>query len=245
MADKYQLYPQITGWKQGGEEFKNAEGRAIKYIVLGEIYLDNDSDYITEEMYSDILALVRRKKKNYKVEEAPKRIPQMLITNNGHIVIHNDHISGYIKTVQDILKSIPVKIILNGYKELRLNSEKNVKLTSRTASLVNMINAEAGIEFTNSFIYAVIKEQLEETKFSTNGSDVKMYIRTLSYEEILNLCIECLYFKQLQVINDEFIMECINESSLKIDDLQTILNKEMMCRLVTGAFNKGKTEVNA
>ncbi len=229
-------YKTLIGWQEV-EDYTRRDGtRSLNRLAIGESREESYVDYIFEDIYSDILEDLKENFHAYQIYVKIGNIPQLIITLNDTLIIHNPEIKEMAGRVKQILTDIPNEYIVNAYVEMRLNNENKAKLGNSTKLLVSMVNAIDNTKYPVPFIQSVIKEMIEQNYFDTTDSSIKEYIRSLEYNEIILVIGDIHRFKATKKMEDSFLFEKIEAEEISIKDLEVIVGKELIYRLYTGSI---------
>ena len=181
-------------------------GRLIVNIEIGEKRIINDSDDVVktiplcEDIYIDILKGIMYEKNLYQTYLTLGCTPNMVISYNGRIIVHNDKINDYIQIVTDILEEYDLGKLCDCLKSFILNENAKNKYENDLKKLTDSINKKCKkYIFSSAFIGLVLKEYIiedmrniqEEYEYLKNLKVEKVYVGTqVSNIEAINF-----YFK--------------------------------------------------
>lgn len=247
--DKMQtiIYKYIKEWCKGADSQEvAADGRTMVSLVLGEYRCNGTTqDYIVEPIYENVLEDIISNAKNYEIKVQLNVIPQLTVIANGFIVQHNDAVAGYIRELQDVLKQIDDETIMDAYLELRLNMNGKSKLNAATDILMAKIEKISGKKYCSLFVRAVINTVIEHRFFSTEDNELKEWLRSLDYVDLVGITNVLLRYKLDQVISDEMLMQLCQESRKEtaqfMKGVEIVLGQELILRLFKGVLATRQT----
>lgn len=234
------IYKPFIEWKQGDEQFLYKDEEGNKYIivklVIGEITENYQViDYIIEDIYKNVLDTIMKNKYKYKVDVKINQIPQLIITCDGYLLLHNPKIKKLHDDVYECLSKLEPKDIMDAYYELRLNMNALGKLGPATEYLLVQIRRYTGENISSSFARELIHKYIENTFFSVEEDDIKTYIRTLDYEDLLYYMKQILYHKFDIPMEDEYLTS-LPQNLFK--NVESIIKDELLLRFVKGDLKK-------
>lgn len=235
----------IKNWKMGSELEQGKNGRSIAKLILGEIYEGKDIiDYIIEDIYKDLLDDIYNNPRNYEVVIKLNMVPQLTVIYDGLLISHNDNINDYIDTIKETLTNIQNEYVLDAYLEMRLNMNGKNKLKESTDMLAAMIRKTSGFNYSIPFIRTAICQIIEDKFFNTRNNELKEWIRSLSYQDLVEYTNELIRYKMTNSIKNEFLFEYINNSAKDpkriLKDFENILSQELILRLHKGLLAEKK-----
>lgn len=229
-------YKTVIGWQEV-EDYNERDGsRLLSKIAIGELREGSNISYIFEKIYTDILEDIKVNFSSYRINVRIGNTPQLIITLNDTLIIHNPELKYMTEHLKKIITKISPEYIINAYIEMRLNTENKSKLGNATLLLMSMINGADDTKYPVPFIQSIIKEIIEQQYFDATDSDVKEYIRSLDYKEMLLVINDIHRYKALKILQDEFLYKKIYSNEISINDLEFIVGRELIFRLYSGAL---------
>lgn len=241
------IYSYVTGWCKGADsEEVTGDGRTTVTLVLGEYKSQGvTQDYIGETIYENVLNDIMRNPKDYEIKVQVGVTPQLIVISNGMLVLHNEEIAQHRKELLDTLKQIDAETINDAYLELRLNMNGKTKLGAATNILAGKIEKIGGRRYSNVFIRAVINTMVEDQFYSTEDNEMKEWMRSLDYEDLVSLSNSLIRFKSDQTIEDEMLRTLCEESGKEppqfMKGVEIVLGQELVLRLYKGTIMNRQT----
>lgn len=247
MEKQTKLYKYISGWGRGVDmETQTPDGRTVTYLVLGE-YTENGmvTDYISERIFENVLADIFKNAKDYEVKVQVGAVPLLVVINNGFIVMHNTETENHVKTLKGILEQIDAETIMDAYTELRLNMNGKSKLGAATDILMAKIEKLGNCKYSTIFVRAVINTMLDEKFFSVEDNELKEWMRSLDYVDLVKLSSTIMRFRMDGTINDDLLRELWQESGKEpqqfMKGVEVVLGQELTLRLIKGSVVNRQT----
>lgn len=240
------------GFVKGSEQTVN--GREIITIGIGE-YQENGRcmSYITEPIYKNIMDDMRDNTRDYEITVQPGTTPMLVIISGGVIVIHNEEMKTHISELKHVLEKADAATIMEAYAELRLSMNGKSKLNAATALLMAFIEKNTNKHYSNVLVRAVIHTIIEERYYSTDDNEVKEWMRSLDYVDLVQLSCSLMRFKldgiidsELQDFGDILNPDIDKEDQKNKDEsfmrkLETLLGQELILRLFKGTIENRQT----
>lgn len=233
-------YKTVTGWMEFTDYNKNANGRPLSLIAIGEHREGLNIDYIQEEIYSDILEDIKNNVGSYQISVKLGNRPQLVISMNGSLIIHNPDVKETAGRLNELLERVSEDLIIDAYYEMRLNMEAKCKLSNTTFALASIINSAESTQYPVPFIQRAIVAKIESRYYSIKDSAVKEYVRSMDYTDLIAIMSDIHRYKALDKMNDKYLSELLLQGNLTVKDIENIVGKELMYRLYIGTLTERK-----
>lgn len=240
---KRTIYKTITGWKLD-THLSSIPGsnRQIAKLILGDIsYHGSIEEYITEDIYKDLLDNILNNPKEYKVTVQLGNVPQLTVTLDGLLIPHNHMTATYIEEITELIKQLPKDDVIDAYLEMRLNMNGQTKLKGASSLLMSLIEKRSHKKYAIPFVRTAICQFIEETYYFT-GTDIKDTLRSMDYPSLIQCINEIIRYKMTGKIEDEFLKEAVNSSSKEektvIKEIELLAGKETLLRLYKGTLQQ-------
>lgn len=178
----------LNQWKCLSENIRTDKcGREIVPVEIGKtLYMNGEKiekeEEILEDIYLDIVTGIFANRDSYHTTICLGYEPQIVVSYEGALVIHNDKMSGYVDKILKILDKVEysekVKVLVHAVE----HEVKGNKYTTDMKKLQDYIKKESGISFSPELIGYVLKENLCENRVMT---DKQEELHWMAYEELL------------------------------------------------------------
>lgn len=163
----------IKSWKiLPTEPLYNDNGREILRIAVGEIIDGDNSDYMYEDIYKDVLTCLFVDKQGYKVHNSYGLNPSILITCEDDIIPHNPTVSSLVNLTRDKLSLIDKDTLISCFIEMQETRKKSAKKGMKEKTLYKILNA-SNSNLSYDLIYFVLYEYIFETIQDTDDRPLK------------------------------------------------------------------------
>ena len=185
----------LEAWEISADKTKeNENGRRSFLVKIGvQKVVDSDTgeeistDPVAEYVYEDILRKMFTDPEEYSVRVNLGCEPQLIVTYENRLVVHNDEISEMIEKVRNVITGLKIEDI----SEMLVNSYLNfctlAPLSKEYRKLISDINDKAEGYFAPDFVGLILREYFFEQKRSiTEGS----YEEEIHYMDPIELRME-------------------------------------------------------
>lgn len=224
------------------DELRDSNGREMYRVAIGEIFEGSNVVKVEELFYKDILFTALKNGSPYKTTITLGRNPQLTITCDGNVVLHNPQMIEIKKNIIKAINYIPQDITYAAMEEMRLNKERLEKRGKNT----NLLMSYLGKQNTNypvELVCAIVLENLCIDK-RTMENELQNEIRVLDYESFLRLSMQTFSREQTKVesVNADVLKEMeekAKELSLEFADIAYYVKEEAQTRLIQGYLREG------
>ena len=226
----HRIYKPVDEWAiVENSEAQDEHGRPYVKIAIAEIHgKDGAIKYVTEAIYQNILNGLQENKGLYKIATNFGRTPQMYITMDGMLVIHNEQMMGIVRTVKDAMSKLPADMVCDALREANFESAENgLHMQAIAAS----VNAATGIRAPLGFIAAVLNNYFADAL--TANDDIAGVTSSLSAEELRNYSMECLRYRLTGSFFNPETQEDLESFGTDPDSFITALQSEIFMRFIT------------
>lgn len=213
----------------------DSNGRELIQIAIGE-YVDKENpkniEYIVETFYADLIHVILLDK-NFKVYVQIGKSPQLFVTNNGNLIVHNDSIKSVSKEIKSVLKEMSWGKKIGAFENLKENQQvSGYKIDASTLEFVRQIKTKCNIDYPTQLIKAVLSEHILESFHLKEDRYEISLLSSLSNEEMENLCMD--FFKNFR--NENFTNEVLKElsESIPIEEIESFISKDILWRVMLG-----------
>ncbi len=161
----------IDNWEIDTSNIKENElGRNLVNVKIGvQQIIDNDSGRVTdtipvtEYMYEDVLRNLFCNSEEYAARICLGYFPQVVVTYENRLVIHNEDVSEEVEKIQEVIKSYEKKSIAEILVNSLLNYNTQVHISKEYRNLIKEINERCNNFYAPDFIGIVLREYFFET----------------------------------------------------------------------------------
>lgn len=206
----------MSSWQYDAEQSRLEEdsNRYILSVQIGEkLTIDEetseklDQEQLAEDIYLDTLQGIFLNQKGYEVTVTLGYEPQVVITYEGRLVMHNDKIPQYEKEVMDLLKKTKSNILVQMLVDFTAHENSGSKYTELARHVQESINKVKGTNYPLEFIAYAIKDYICDIK--RKMTEEKMEYAYMTYEELLQVTGDVLAakFKGEKDEREEYVQE--------------------------------------
>lgn len=191
-------------------------GRKIWQVEIGKkIFMDSKTEAIlseesiTEDIYLDIIQGIFTNKDTYAAKTTLGYTPQLVISYEGKLVVHNDVMSNYITDILNALKQIDRTLEVKALINTIMCEKMNTKLSADMRKVQKQVNEICNSNYSPLLVGMVLKEFIcENERTFTEKQDELHY---LSYEDLLDRAGRVLNNKLLGKGKDSFEEDVFTE----------------------------------
>jgi len=185
----YKPYKQkASEWSSDPEKARAAaNGREMMYVGIGSCihHDDNTTEEIFEYIYRDILLGIFKNDKSYKLKMTLGHTPNIVITYDGLLVIHNDILLKEVEKIKEAILTLPKELIANCIANSVLNQMGLEKTSDELKQTTKKINQICNADYPAEFIACIMKEYMcDELRELENEKQEELYFKT--YEELVS-----------------------------------------------------------
>lgn len=188
-------------WNNENESRRDQKGREELLIRIGtKQIVDRTTGEILEELplseyvYKDLLIGIFRNFSNqslssdeYKVRVNVGCCPQLTITYENRLVIHNSTISAEVERISEYLENFEFTDIVDMIGNSSLNFRSKAKLTDEFKAFLATLNGNLGSNYSADFVGTVMREQFLEIRRDMTESENECHYMPYA-ETIQNIC---------------------------------------------------------
>ena len=126
----------LKTWNNVKDRQREENGRIILCVEIGKkLFVDDETqrviheEFVCEDIYMDIATGLFQRSSSYGTKITLGYEPQIVVSYEGSLVIHNDKISGYVEDIMNVLQktdySLKVNAMVNGILNEKI--EENIK----------------------------------------------------------------------------------------------------------------------
>ena len=162
----------IDKWESDTSDIKENElGRKLINVKIGvQQIVDNDTGRVieaipvTEYMYEDICRNLFCNSEEYAARICLGYFPQVVVTYENRLVIHNEDVSEEVEKIQKVIKGYEKKSIAEVLVNSLLNYKTQVHISKEYRNLIKDIDEKCGNFYAPDFIGLVLREYFFETE---------------------------------------------------------------------------------
>ena len=191
----------------------NSSGRRSFLVKIGVQQIADsdtgevlDTTPITEYVYEDILRKIFTDCEEYSVRTNLGYEPQLVITYENRLVLHNDEISGMVEKIRDVIKEYDEKDISEVLINSLLNYNTQAQRTPEYKKLIDEVNEKADGYFSPDFIGFILREYFFEQKRGISGySEDVHYMDHIELKEEIGKVLKDGDKEKLNVLKEELL----------------------------------------
>lgn len=166
--DNWEIDPEAT--------YKNDNGRKLILVKIGvQQIVDSDTGRVvdttpvTEYVYEDILRSIFTKADEYSTRICLGCTPQLVVTYENRLVIHNEDISKEMDKIMNVAKGYDPKSISESLVNSLLNYNTLMPLSKEYRSIIKDIDSKCDEYYSPDFVGLVLRELFFEQKREITG----------------------------------------------------------------------------
>lgn len=179
----------VAIWKNVPDSERKDDERSILRVEIGQMVTVDDQTKevirekpIQEDVYLDILQGLFSGQ-SYTAVATLGYEPQMIITYEGRLVIHNDYIPNYVRQVKKIFGKVKYSAGVKAMLNYVANVNSGEKYTAYLKKLQEWINEKCKANYPPEFVALALKEYICDD--CRDVTEEEMEYGYLTYEELL------------------------------------------------------------
>lgn len=232
------MYKSISGWATMDNEQQNTEQENdadTTAVIIGEAeYSDGNKEYVTEQIYTELLSDILDRPREYAIHTIPGKVPQLFITSQGSILCHNPVISSLVDFSKKVIRTLDPGTLCEAEMEIgqKLPVTQQYAVQEVTLNISKKLDMELPVEF----IKAVISEYFIEYYTGRNQDPIaplRKYLAGLDYPVLETIIGELNKARLTSKLNGRISLDIIKTFKCKPDQFLMAVKEELFVRALT------------
>lgn len=150
-------------WQVEQDSIRGNEDRKIVTVVIGKKLIKDSEERVVQEepvredIYQDTLLGIFMEKSAYRVKVRCGKDPGLLVTYDGEMIMHNDHMEKDMETLTDYLVQVETGTAIDAMVLGVLNEVQEKKFTPEFMKLINQVCSDLKKEYPAELVVGALK----------------------------------------------------------------------------------------